>query len=154
MENYVLAQLWRRALAAWIDLLIISIPPCLWIIGVLSDLGNRYHVESWYQQYLWQEWLPWAWVFAVFFYYAASESRWGATAGKRLLRIEVVRIDGSPCNWHAALVRNIWRFVDGWLFWWLGLIVILCSKKRQRIGDMLAKTVVVMRPNRAALPPG
>ena len=145
MENYVLAQLWRRVLAAWIDLLIISIPPCLWIIGVLSDVGNRYHVESWYQQYLWLEWLPWAWLLFVFLYYGVNEALGGATPGKRLLGIRVVMTDGSPCSPSASALRNLVRFLDALFLWWLGALAALLTKRRQRLGDLLAHTMVVRK---------
>lgn len=143
MENCSIASLWRRAVAWWIDLLIISIPLCIWIIGVWSDIGGRYRVESWYQEYLWQDWLPWAWLLGVFLYYCVSEAVWSATLGKRLMRIKVVKTDGSVCDWYASVVRNLLRFFDGLFFWWIGAVFAITTKKRQRIGDLLAKTVVV-----------
>ncbi len=143
MGPYNLAGWWRRALAWWIDLLVISIPLCIWIIGVWSDLGGRYHVESWYQQYLWLEWLPWAWLVSVYLYYCLSEALAGATLGKRLMNIRVVKIDGSPCGQSASAVRNLVRFLDALFFWWLGAIFMLATKRRQRLGDLLAGTMVV-----------
>lgn len=143
MNNYLPANIWRRGLAWWIDLHVISIPLCLWLIGVWSDIGGRYRTESWYQQYLWQDWLIWAWLLFVFLYYSLCEAVWGATFGKRLLKIKVIKTDGSPCDWPASAIRNLLRFADALFFWWLGAIVLLATRKNQRCGDLLAKTLVV-----------
>lgn len=145
MEQYNLAGWWRRGLAWWIDLLVICIPLCIWIIGVWSDLGGRYHVESWYQQYLWLEWLPWAWLLFVFLYYGVNEALGGATPGKRLLGIRVVMTDGSPCSPSASALRNLVRFLDALFLWWLGALAALLTKRRQRLGDLLAHTMVVRK---------
>jgi uncharacterized RDD family membrane protein YckC len=76
-----------------------------------------------------------------FVYYGASElfSR-GQTIGKRLSGIRVVRLDGFSLDPGAILVRNIFRVLDHLPPLW---IVPLISKKSQRLGDMVAGTVVV-----------
>ena len=148
MEPYRLVSWRRRALAWWIDLLIICIPLCVWLIGVWSNMGGRYRVESWYQEYLWLEWLPWAWLLFVYLYYGVAEALEGATPGKRLLSIRVVRIDGSPCGAVASAVRNLVRFLDALFFWWIGALIALATRRRQRLGDLLAGTVVVSKDPR------
>jgi uncharacterized RDD family membrane protein YckC len=76
-----------------------------------------------------------------FVYYSLSElfSR-GQTIGKRLSGIRVVRLDGFALDAGGILVRNIFRVVDHLPPLW---IVPLLSKKSQRLGDMVAGTVVV-----------
>ena len=43
-----------------------------------------------------------------------------------------------------SFIRNLLRIIDGLpVFYLLGLIVMVSSKRKQRIGDMAAGTVVV-----------
>jgi uncharacterized RDD family membrane protein YckC len=70
-------------------------------------------------------------------YYEATKD--GQTIGKKMQGIKVVKEDGSPCDWGAALIRQLLL----WLLGWIELIVILVKSDRLRIGDMLAKTKVV-----------
>ncbi|MGO9923092.1 MAG: RDD family protein [Isosphaeraceae bacterium] len=76
-----------------------------------------------------------------FIYFGASElfSR-GQTLGKRLSGIRVVRADGFALEPGGILVRNIFRVIDQQPPLWL---VPLISKRSQRLGDMVAGTVVV-----------
>jgi uncharacterized RDD family membrane protein YckC len=61
-----------------------------------------------------------------------------------VLKIKVVREDGSPCGIVPAIIRNILRIVDGLPFLYIiGMILISRSSKKQRLGDSVAKTVVV-----------
>ena len=41
------------------------------------------------------------------------------------------------------MVRNVLRIVDGVVFYLIGVIFILTSDERQRLGDRVASTVVV-----------
>jgi uncharacterized RDD family membrane protein YckC len=55
-----------------------------------------------------------------------------------------VKADGSVFDWSGALIRNVLRLVDGLPFLYLvGIITIAASKKKQRLGDMAAGTLVV-----------
>lgn len=81
------------------------------------------------------------WWFAGFFYYGLFESKLGATPGKMALGLRVVKTDGSPCDSRAAIVRTVCRIVDHFLF--IGVIIMLFSKRNQRLGDRLADTLVV-----------
>ena len=68
----------------------------------------------------------------------------GQTIGKMAVNIIVVKEDGSPCGFLSSFVRNLFRIVDGFPFCYLvGFIVIAITEKRQRVGDILANTVVV-----------
>lgn len=78
-------------------------------------------------------------------YFVIMEGIWGATVGKFLLKIKVVKVDGSPCDIQASLIRNVLRVVDGLFIYLVGIILIVKSDKKQRFGDMIAKTVVVAR---------
>ncbi len=74
----------------------------------------------------------------------------GRTVGKLLLKMRVVMVDGSPAHWSNYLVRWMLRLVDIWLFLGsIGLLAILFSDKRQRLGDAAAGTVVISTKNPA-----
>ncbi|MBC3846854.1 RDD family protein [Winogradskyella echinorum] len=68
----------------------------------------------------------------------------GQTIGKMILKIKVVSIDGSPTQWYNFFVRWMLRLVDLWIFTpSIGILSILLSDKKQRIGDSAAGTVVI-----------
>lgn len=79
----------------------------------------------------------------TFLYYILLEATLGASVGKLLLGLRVVKLDGSPIDWPAAIVRNILRLVDGLFFYLVGAILVWQSPQRQRLGDRVAGTVVV-----------
>ncbi len=78
-------------------------------------------------------------------YYIIFETIWnGQTFGKRLTGIRVLRRGGLPLNAQAIWMRNLMRLVD--LLpsnHFTGLISFFASKSQQRIGDLVADTVVV-----------
>jgi hypothetical protein len=76
-----------------------------------------------------------------FVYYGLSELLLrGQTLGKRMSGIRVVRLDGFALEPGGVFVRNIFRVIDQFPPLWLVPIV---SKQSQRLGDMVAGTVVV-----------
>jgi len=68
----------------------------------------------------------------------------GRTPGKRVARIRVIHRSGRGINFVEALARNLVRFVD-YLpgFYAVGVVAIFVSKRNQRLGDMVAGTLVV-----------
>src|SRR5258708_7525967 len=58
------------------------------------------------------------WLFIAIGYYTVLEARSGQTLGKRLINLKVVRLGGAaPIDLQAAIVRNVLRLVDGFLFY-------------------------------------
>jgi uncharacterized RDD family membrane protein YckC len=82
--------------------------------------------------------------FSLWFnYFAFCEWRWGQTIGKNATGIEVRSIDRRPrLTYGQASVRNLLRLVD---FFVIGEVMIAATKRRQRLGDLAAKTVVLRR---------
>ncbi len=82
--------------------------------------------------------------FLVFFlYYVVLEGYMGQTLGKKLLKIKVVKEDGKACGFGPAFIRTILRIIDAQFLYIVGMILISRSEKKQRLGDRMAKTVVV-----------
>jgi len=90
---------------------------------------------------------PWSWGLFSFIlyigYYTYLEGSRGQTIGKMITRIKVVREDGSPIDMNQAFTRNILRIIDGIVAYLIGAILIWRSDKKQRLGDSVARTVVV-----------
>jgi hypothetical protein len=57
--------------------------------------------------------------------------------------IRVANESGGNATFSQALMRNILRLVDGLVFYIVGIILILNSDKKQRLGDRVAGTVVL-----------
>ena len=72
------------------------------------------------------------------------EGMTGQTIGKRVLKIQVIRQNYSPTNIPISLVRHLFDIIDSFFFF-IGFILIAASKKKQRIGDLVAKTYVVIK---------
>ena len=71
----------------------------------------------------------------------------GQTPGKRVMELRVVAADGAPVGWIAAIVRNLMRTVDMLPFGYAtGLVCGLFDPHGRRLGDMVARTVVVHEP--------
>lgn len=80
----------------------------------------------------------------LFGYYVYPEGRKGQTVGKMVVGIKVIREDtGGAPGTRAALVRTLLRLVDGFFGYLVGYLAVASSKKRQRLGDMAAHTLVV-----------
>jgi len=98
--------------------------------------------------------------FLMFFYYIVFEAgKRGASPGKRVMGLRVVDTSGAPISYGQAFIRNMLRFADGMPFfsYGFGLMTALSTKRFQRLGDLLANTVVVYdrvpKMQVSALPP-
>src|SRR5262249_54993175 len=68
----------------------------------------------------------------------------GQTPGKRLLHIRVIQQGGYALRFFDTLLRNLLRVVDFIpLFYGVGLVSLLMSRNSQRLGDLVAGTLVV-----------
>jgi uncharacterized RDD family membrane protein YckC len=76
-------------------------------------------------------------------YQVLLEARLGATLGKVLAGTQVQRPGHDRVGLWAASIRNLARLVDGIGVYLVGAMVVLVSKRNQRLGDMMAGTVVV-----------
>ena len=79
----------------------------------------------------------------VLLYYFSTEARWGQTLGKRVFGVRVSRSDGSRAGPGPVAIRTLLRAVDILpILYLLGFILTLVTPRRQRLGDLAAKTVI------------
>ncbi|MCE9581131.1 MAG: RDD family protein [Planctomycetes bacterium] len=129
----IVAPFFSRVFAASVD-----IGPFLWGFAWLA-------VESGAPPVL-------AWLGAVALccgYCTACEAIWGQTLGKRLAGIAVKRKDGTPAGLGRILVRNMVRAVEI-ACPLLPAVLMISTKRTQRLGDVLAGTMVVKLENAPA----
>jgi uncharacterized RDD family membrane protein YckC len=90
-------------------------------------------------------------------YGALAEGLWGRTLGKYALGLEVVgAADGGRCGWRGAIARNVLKPFDLIFAGMPGALVVMVTRRRQRLGDIAGGTLVVRRlpalPSFAGLP--
>ncbi len=79
-------------------------------------------------------------------YYFLFEAVIARTPGKLLAGLVVVQFDGARCNWHQSAVRTGFRVLEVNPILLGGIpaaLIIACSRRRQRLGDKCARTIVV-----------
>ncbi len=81
---------------------------------------------------------------AIVLYFVILERAFGQTLGKRIMRIKIVSLarDGE-LTLNQVILRFLLPVLDSFLFGVVGYISIKTSARKQRIGDKLAKTIVV-----------
>jgi uncharacterized RDD family membrane protein YckC len=68
----------------------------------------------------------------------------GQTPGKRLVGIRVIKVGGYALRFLDVLLRNLMRFVDFLpVFYGVGAASLLATSRCQRLGDLVAGTLVV-----------
>jgi uncharacterized RDD family membrane protein YckC len=72
----------------------------------------------------------------------------GQTPAMRWLRLRIVTLEGAHPSLGAFAVRELLMMVDGFAWGLAGIIVMLVTRRRQRFGDVVARTVVVRVPRR------
>ncbi len=139
--NYALADLGARAAALAIDLGAMAAG------GLLLGLGLRYGA-------LLDDLLAAVGttllIFAFFLiqwgYFILFEGIWGGrTPGKRAIGIRVIHAGGEPLSFRGAVLRNLIRVVDlqPAASGLVGAAAILANRRAQRLGDLVAGTIVV-----------
>jgi len=79
-------------------------------------------------------------------YYIGLEATFGATLGKRIVRIRVIAPSGGVPGWRKSVIRNGLRVIDSLpAFNLLGVVLILRTPERTRVGDLVACTRVIHR---------
>ncbi len=138
--SFLLASPITRFLAASIDIAcVIAITSSLRVVSALLGVLNPNAFEA----------------FQIIAYFVVSiaygigtEWYWrGQTVGKRLLRLRVLDERGLKLELNQIVIRNLLRCVDLLpVFYAVGGTVCLLTKHAQRLGDIVANTIVVRNP--------
>ena len=136
--NY--AGFWRRLLASLLDnitWILFFLWIYVWVVGgafLASDTAGILALLVFFS--LW------------FNYFAFCEWRWGQTIGKNATGVEVRSLDGARrLTYGQASIRNLLRLID---FFVIGEVMIATTRRKQRLGDLAAKTEVLRRAPRTA----
>lgn len=137
------ASLGYRLLARCIDFLLIIVYAfaCFAVISVLSD---------WL--YYWSETTGYLLLALLLLPAIGYSLLWellnqGQTPGKKIMGIRVVMKDGTKPTMSAYLLRWIFLMVDIHLIQYIGVLTILLTKNKQRLGDLAAGTLVIKEKN-------
>jgi len=145
--HFALASIGNRFIACAIDhtIQVVALIVLIIIFAVISDasdLGNQFlSMPKWVKALL-VVILSVAWDG----YFVLFEWLWsGQTPGKRWLKLRVIREDGRPISFFEAMMRNLLRLFDiqPIIFYSVGLISVFATDRDQRVGDLVAGTVVV-----------
>lgn len=136
--EYSLASIGDRILAHLIDRLVLALYTlALFAVFFQTNVNN-----------IWL-WIIFAGVPWMFYSLMFEISMNGQTPGKRVMNIQVVKLDGTPATVGSYLLRWIFSFVDFYIL--SGVIAVICiamGGKGQRVGDMVANTSVVKTGSR------
>src|SRR6187402_54332 len=126
--DYPVASIGDRILGHLIDRLILI----AYSVAVVAALADR-DVDLWY---LWLLLLGIPWMFYSLLFEVFMN---GQTPGKQLMKIRVMRLNGTPATVGDFLLRWIFSLVDFYvLSGAIALIAVAMGGKGQRLGDMVA----------------
>ena len=124
----------ERVVAAFIDYFILAVYLTI-AIPTLINLTDGF---------IWRE--VWIVSFVPYFiYFPLMEIAFnGQSLGKRLMKLKVVRLDGTQPTIGDYLIRWLFRFVEiEMTLTTVGMTALFINKKGQRLGDMAAKTALI-----------
>lgn len=144
------AAMGRRMTAFLVDVLISSPITLSILYPVLSTLSPQ-RLEMMQEEaspgQMWNG-VFWPWMLAASIYCAYTtvfELVWRASPGKRIMGCRVVAENGDRCSAVTILIRNLFRLVE--LFpmgqFLVAVVLIILTRNRQRLGDLIARTLVV-----------
>ncbi|MEN8242337.1 MAG: RDD family protein [Chloroflexota bacterium] len=144
---YDVAGIGSRFMSAAVDTIIIFIGQFLIVlVMVLVSSSLRDEISSFEALNPWVIAISGVVSFLMYWgYYVFYEMAWnGQTPGKRLVKLRVVRVDGTPITLSESLIRNIVRLVDFLPFnYAVGIIVMFTNNQSRRLGDLAAGTLVI-----------
>jgi uncharacterized RDD family membrane protein YckC len=137
--DYEVGGLGERILARLIDIGILAL---LFFVGMFA--GGIAGVFAGSQAFLVVSLIAYGVIF-VFYDLAFEIFMNGQSIGKRIMKIKVISLDGSQPRVSQYLLRWLFRIVDFVLLepGLVALIVAAVSEKPQRVGDIVAGTVLI-----------
>ncbi len=144
--DYKIVSIGERILAFLIDGFLLYLYAVL--VQLVGEAISYVYDDSWTQRGL----VGLIFLPAMFYSLLMHSLFNGRTVGKMLLKMRVVKVDGTPVHWSNYLVRWMLRLVDIWItipvLGAFGTVIILFSDRRQRVGDAAAGTVVISTKNK------
>jgi uncharacterized RDD family membrane protein YckC len=145
------ANLGSRILAYLIDMLVVvaGILAALFAVALLGQASDVV-VPDWVALTIVLVLLPSWWLG----YFIAFETLWrGRTLGKAALGLRVVTKEGGPVRFRHAAVRGLLGLVDFLILGgFLAVVFILFTRDNQRLGDLVAGTLVLRERSALAAP--
>ncbi|UYZ59298.1 RDD family protein [Hymenobacter latericus] len=139
--EYETASIGERIAATLLD----GVVQAGWVILWLTLLFGVFDVETSRNEVLVGVVVIAVVVLPLFVYHLVSEALWqGQSIGKRIMKVRVISLNGTPARFTQYLLRWVLRIVDVSMFY--GIVAIACilgSGRGQRLGDMAAGTAVV-----------
>ena len=147
-DQAALASIWRRLGAFALDVApAIAVTAIYWLPiwaqvqqdMAIEDLSQAEQAEH-YAVLLW----PWLIIRVIYAVYCGlTEYRWGASPGKRLMRCWVLSVDLTRPRPKQIAIRNAVKILELQPEILPLLVFIAFTRNRQRLGDLLAGTIVV-----------
>ncbi|MCE9519266.1 MAG: RDD family protein [Verrucomicrobia bacterium] len=127
-----------RSVAWLIDFLILIV--CYIVVGIIFVIVSRWTGDEIGQGLMMLCMFLLTWFYNVVFEVGAK----GASPGQRSMGLKVAGVSGAPVLLSQSIIRNLLRVIDFLPFGYLlGLVCCLFTKKFQRLGDLVANTVVI-----------
>jgi uncharacterized RDD family membrane protein YckC len=133
---------WRRVFQYWIDSFLVWIVP--YLVGIPFDASNRTSLHVIGGIVMFALFL----VIGFWYWVVRPGSSDGQTFAMKWFGLRVVSKNGGPATTVQYFIRWIGLIFDAFPWVWpltglLGLIVMVCSRLRQRVGDHMARTLVI-----------
>lgn len=74
-----------------------------------------------------------------------TEILFESTIGNLVFGLKAVKLNGDKMNFWQPLIRHCTDLIDMWPFGLVGILTIKFTNRNQRLGDILAETIVVER---------
>jgi uncharacterized RDD family membrane protein YckC len=140
---------WRRIFQYWIDAFLVSVVP--YLVGIPFDRSGRTSLHIIGGIVMFVLFL----VIGFWYWIIRPHSHNGQTFAMQWFGLRVISKDGGQASTIQYFIRWISLIFDAFPWVWpltglLGLIVMVCSRYRQRVGDHLARTLVISQGLTAA----
>jgi len=133
-SDFEYASFWQRVAAFLVDLFVLFI-----FVGSIFIINLSY--GNFFLTFL-------CIIIFVMYFTFFEGSTGGGTVGKRSLSLIVVDQESFKLlSYRQSFIRNILRVIDfsPYIFPLVSMITIISSKKNQRIGDIVAKSIVIKK---------
>ncbi len=140
-EGPPIADILQRALACILDLIFLL--PAYFLAVEFLNISPESAEFDWADPRI--RAMTGVWFGLNFIYHFAMEWAAGWTIGKKIIGIRVIQEGGGRLTFRGALLRNVVRVLDADVHpgAFLGASILAASRRRQRPGDMLARTLVI-----------